>query len=471
MVGHNSGFRFAAGAAGAVGVLMAAGLFSPRALANIGETYGLGSRSAALAGAAGAWSDDAYSVYANPALMPLVTGEKRLALSFSLILMQPRLMDIDTVIVSNDYTSDLTTPKYGSVANDYRSTFGQALGLSYKLSADGHSMLGLVAYLPLSSVSYMDTGETYVPEYFLYRARTQRPQVDIAWAHEFSRAWRIGVGAHLGFSLTSNATAFLTTQANHPSTMRFSGNLQPKVGPYFAAHWAPTEEPDQLGVGFVVRAPVNSANNMTLKTAARIGALPAIDIIFNAMSALYYDPATAEGSVAWRLSPRWKMFLQGEYQFWSRFIGPSLNIESCTSGPDCGFIISNGSLPVVGYRNIIVPRMGHEIELGPTTMLRLGYAYRPSIVSSLPTGAGNYLDPPKHMITAGVGMLFKTFLGVESNNRLDLHLAFHRLESQTIVKTEGNELGTGTGPAKIGAPGYTAGGQVYGGGASLSWLF
>ena len=454
-----------------ISVITIAGMFASKTTrANIGETYGLGSRSAAMAGASGAWSEDAYTVYTNPALMPAV-ATKRLSLSFSLLMMEPRFTPISNVIVSNSYVADASTPEYGEVARDYRSTFGQALGLAYRLSPEGHSVLGLVAYLPLQHVSYMDTGETFVPEYVLYRGRTQRPQIDIAWGRELSPNWRIGIGAHLGFSLSSNATAFLTTQANHPSSMRFSGSLQPKVGPYFAAHWAPTGDPQEVGVGLVVRAPVNSANNMTLKTAARIGALPAIDINFGAVSALYYDPASVDGSVTWKWGPHWRSVLQSEYQFWSRFIAPALAIQSCTSGPDCGFIVSDGGIPTVPYRNILVARMGQELELGPTSTLRFGYGYRPSIRGDVPNGAGNYLDPPKHMITAGVGFQFKTFLGIESEHRLDVHAAYHRLVSQTIAKTPGDEAGSGSGDIKIGAPGYTAGGSVYGGGATLSWLF
>jgi len=97
--------------------------------------------------------------------------------------------------------------------------------------------------------------------------------------------------------------------------------------------------------------------------------------------------------------------------------------------------------------------------------LRLGYAYRPSIMANLPD-VGNYLDPPKHMLTAGLGWKFRSLLGFAIPTQLDIHGAYHVLVTQLIVKSLNDEFGYAG--YKIGFPSYSAGGAVFGGGVSVT---
>lgn len=464
------------------GILLAAAFAcgQPESLANVGEAYGFGSRSSGLAGAAAAWGFQGYSAYANPAGLPISTDglglvrkgqAERLAVSFSIMGADPMFLPIEDVVIENTYESDKM--RSGDVDTNYRGTFGQALGLAYRVSESSSFTLGLTTYLPINQVAYMDTGETYHPEYVLYRARTQRPQFDFGAGIALSSALRVGAGLHIAYSLTSSANVIVRTTAGKPSSMRFAGTLKPKAGPYLGLLLTPASKPEDFSIGAVLRFPVTSDNRMSMQTAAAIGAFPAIDFNFSAMSALFYDPLTVELGTAWQHAPGWRLYLQGDYQVWSKFSAPAIEITngcSDVSDPSCGVPLTPSDLPRFPYRNILIPRIGEEFAIGGITW-RLGYAYRPSFLSAVPEGAGNYLDPSKHMVTIGAGLHFENFLGLNAPADLDLHFLWHQLVRQQVAKAPGDETGAGTGDLKIGAPGYDAGGKILGGGVSLNWVF
>lgn len=450
------------------------------AQANVGQEFGFGPRIAALAGAGAAYDFGAFAAYNNPAGLSF-SGDKRMLVEFGFISMTPNFTSINNVIVENTYTSDKIT--YSDVDNDYRSTQGVELGLTYRVLPNFYNLTtGIVAFLPIQQLAYMDTGETFVPEYVLYRARTQRPQVEFGVGMDLTPRIHFGAGLHFAFTATSAGTVFLQTDPTKPSTMRFTASLKPKVAPVLAFLYTsepatPEEEP-RFTLGAVVRFPLTSDNSMYLQSGARaFGSFAALDFDFNATSALFYDPLSIELGSTFKETPRTRTFVQLEFQGWSKFQAPALNIqnptnESCGGGP-CGVTISPGQNPTFPYRNIIVPRIGQEYYIGRWT-LRAGYAYRQSIFDDNgtgPTGAGNYLDPSQNIFTAGVGYHFLHFLSFEVPCDVDFNFAYHALITQHITKTPGDENGNGTGDLKIGAPGYDAGGNIVGGGVSLSLAF
>lgn len=468
-------------------------LSSATAQANVGEAFGFGSRTAALGGAGVSFGYGGFAAYHNPAGLPF-EGDKRLLVDVSVLAMVPKFLPIRNVIVENAYTSDKVT--FSDVEEDYRSVIGQQFGLVYRLFPKTLNFtFGVAAYLPLQQVAYMDTGETFVPEYVLYRSRPHRPQIEIGVGGDLGRGFKAGIGFHLAFALTGSGTVFIQTDATKPSTMRFAASLKPKIAPTLGllyaydrpgsprsgdsldASAAPSDGP-LFTLGAVLRLPVSSPNNFFLRSGARaFGSFAALDFNFKALSALYYDPLALElgGSIA--EGSRARTVFQLEYQRWSKFESPALFIqdpknESCGDSP-CGVNISGGKNPAFEYKDILVPRIGQELVMGQerSVTLRAGYAFRPSIFKFLPTGPGNYLDPPKHIFTAGLGFQFKRFLHFDVPCTLDLNVAWHQFLTQQITKTPGDENGNGTGDLKIGAPGYEAGGKMIGGGVDLSLAF
>src|SRR4051812_31446934 len=117
----------------ALGCALFAAVLAQNASANVGEIYGYGSRNAALAGATGAWSEDGFAAFTNPAALGLVDN-RTVHLTVGVLLMEPRFTAIGNVVIDNTYTSDETVPRFGNGDTDYRTTFGQVVGLAVKIS-------------------------------------------------------------------------------------------------------------------------------------------------------------------------------------------------------------------------------------------------------------------------------------------------------------------------------------------------
>ncbi len=453
------------------------GVIPSTSYANVGDMFGFGARTASLAGADVAGGFDGYAAYSNPASLarPQV---KRLVLSYGIQYAQPVFMDISGVLVQNNFNSDADT--YGNVDTSYKSTFGQSVGLSYRLFPEFHDFtFGVVTFLPLIQTAYMDSGETYVPEYLLYRSRSQRPQFEFGFGSSVGNGFHVGLGLHMAFSLTSNATVFLQANPARASSMRFTSTLKPKLSPYIGFLFIEPTEEQKYSAGIVVRAPVSSPNAMVLNSGARVlGNFAALDFNFKANSALYYDPGTIELGGVIKTGPRERTLVQLDYQFWHLFQSPALIIENpsvtqCTDpiSSQCnppGITISPTLSPTLNLRNILIPRIAEELTF-EKLVLRFGYAYRPSIFSGPPTEVGNMLDPSKHILNAGVGFQFKKFLDYDVPCTIDLNVSYHQLVSQTVTKSPGNE--TGAAGSKVGSPGYTAGGRIFASGVALTMAF
>jgi hypothetical protein len=458
--------------------------------ANVGEFFGFGSRVSALGGIGVAGNAGAYAAYHNPAELS-AHRDKRLLFSWGLVYMQPRFTPITNVVTQNRFTADGQST--GDVDTNYKNTFGQEIALSYRLFPEWKNLsFGLVAFLPIESVAYMDTGEAYVPEYLMYRSRTQRPQIELGFGADMGKGFHLGFGIHTGFALTSNATAFINTTAGTASSMRFTSSLKPKAAPYFGilyqspVHLEAGIRTPQFTLGSVVRLPLASDNTMTLSSAARVfGDFAAVDINFPASSTLFYDPLTVEVGGSAQHSSWGRIYGQIEYQRWSRYQTPALLIAdpsttNCRNqdGTPCNTVsITPGQTPPVQFVDIIVPRVGEEITLNERCVVRVGYAYRPGMVSKSSADVGNYLDPAKHMVSAGVGFKFDHFLNFEVPTQLDFNLAYQYLVKQHVGKSPGNEA-AGNSPtqanladAKIGSPGYDVGGNLLGGGVTLTLAF
>ncbi len=453
------------------------------ASANVGEAFGLGAQIRSLGGASGASggtsiSTDPFATYHNPAALGLgMPSGRRLSVSFGLLGMNPQLLPIRQVIGANSFTSDAAAPGTRSdfPNTSYRATLGQELGLAYRFfSQNSRSLtLGLATYLPLSQLMYLDTGHPYQPEYPLYRARTQRPQIHVALGGEFAPGWRLGAGIHMAFALTAKATVFLAGDpARGASWMQFESSAKPKLSPYVGALYTapPAQEgaPAPYALGAVIRFPNRSLVEMDMNSRASFfagGVAP--DFNLRASSALYDDPWTVELGGAWQETDTLRGYAQVDYQLWKAYLPPALQVDTQNPALGLGVILANGWLPSVAFQNIWLPRVGQELALSDSSTLRLGYAYRPSILAQLPQKAGNLLDPPKHQLNVGYGLKFNTTLGWDIPSQLDLNLSYQALITQQITKSPGNEIGDLT-DSKVGFPGYQAGGKVWGGGMTLS---
>ncbi len=435
-----------------------------RAHANVGEAYGLGSRHGALVGIGASEMDTPFAAFTNPASLSREvdtqasgaststgTSNKRFWAGIGLIVMDPSFTPIDGVIVSNDFVSGQNSAPR-SVDTNYQASIGQVVGLNYVVAPELWNLgVGVTSYLPLQQIAGFDSGEPFAPEYPLYRSRMQRSQFGVGIGVQPVRGVRFGAGFHVGYKLTGGTTLYVTTENGKPSSMRFVAETRPKASPYFGAMADLTES---IRAGLTVRLPLATTGDFQIRSTARI--VGEFDLAFSSGSTLIYDPLSVELGTSWKQSERSVTHVQLDFQRWSRYEIPAFEIRNPTASecdPACGLAVSPSINPTGSFRDIWVPRIGHELGVGERTTLRMGYGYRPSILGALPTGQGNLLDPGKHMFSVGAGFR----LG-DGSWSLDTHLAYHLLETVRVTKS-------GT---EIGAPGYEAGGKILGGGVSLS---
>ncbi len=432
-----------------------------------------GARAQAIGGAGAAWGDESFAAFFNPArLTQHSSGRFNLGLSGQGQIHQ--FTPIKNVVVENAYISDQF--RRDNVDTSYRNVLGQAIGANLLIAPSLWNLsAGVTTFLPVSQVAYLDTGEPLIPEYVLYRARQQRPRIHAGLAVEPITGLSVGAGMQIGFSVTSRATVFLQSGANHPSTMRFIASMKPKASPYGGIFYTSKEQVFTSGVVF--RMPLKSSNYLDLQSSARAfgNSFVGLDFNFSGTSAFFYDPMSLEVGSSVLYTSQTRLIAQVDYEVWKDFQAPAVEVlDPRTSGcgsANCGINISPGLALKYPLRNIWVPRIGHEVYFGESNRYttRAGYSYRQGIFSALPTGAGNYLDPDKHIVSLGFGIKFQNLLGHAIPWGVDVYGQYQSLVKQVIRKTPGDELGAGSGDLKIGAPGYETGGKIYGGGATLTF--
>ncbi len=428
--------------------------------------YGFGPHSAALAGMNAVASSDGFAAYTNPARVGKGLSKKKVfRAGYGVSLLVASFEPISDVIVENPVMSSTSTNRYSDYDPSVSDGLGQWIGGEYLIMPDKNLAIGFASFIPLNGLAQIDTGPIYHPEYVLFRTRWQRPKIAVSGSYAPSEFVRLGAGVDVGFSAAANADIFLQAGAGNASDQRLTTKMKPSISPLFGI------EIDAGGfeVGGVFRW--EQKTDLTLETtggARLFGSLNAsVDFGYTSKSMLAYDPFSFEFGIKTPPLGPFRGLFELDYQLWSKGTLPPALINTAVNN-DCQNVPSGGTCnsfqptitPDGTTRDILIPKVGAEIDAG-AVVLRTGYSYRPSVFTGLPTGAGNMIDPSRHLFAAGIEIPVKDFI------KVDIHGQVQSLVHEVVIKTDGNEFGNGTGEQKIGAPGYPIGGTVYGGGLSV----
>lgn len=449
--------------------------------AGVMRTSGIGARSSALGGIHVTGQKDGYGVAHNPASL-----DNELRVSWGMMWLDPQFNPISQVVVANAYTSD--TFRRGNVDTDYPSVFAQAIGLSLGLFDNPSTLwglsLGVTAILPLDTIAEIDTGENFVPEYLLYRSGAKRPEFFAGFGMEPIKNFRVGAGVQTGLAIDAETNLFLQNSVDRPSSLRLKTRAKPRLAPYFGLMASLNEKTD---LGFNFRLPLKSELKLYLTPTARVFGNTGAGLDFNvtAGSSLFYEPASAELGGSWKhgfFGSQGQLFLQANYEIWKPFEPSAIRITNtstsrCEDPTYCGINFSQGRAPDLKIRNILIPQIGEAIEWTDKDTLRVGYSFRPGIVSkgSEDQAVGNALDPDSHRFSLGYGRKFSRIFGSQSPLSLDLSISYQKLVARNVKKSAGIENGIGgvssSQNEKIGSPSYTVGGYLLGAGLTLSLVF
>jgi hypothetical protein len=357
--------------------------------------------------------------------------------------LHPQFGNIENVVIRNYKTGGIATPVSGSVDQVYPDVFAQTLNGQFLLSEESKATLIVKSFLPLNSLAQMDTGNTNLPEYVLYRAENQRPRMMAMGEMNLSDSWRAGLGFDLGFGVSAEATIYLQSGAGKYSSQRISASIRPKFIPLALI--------EHEGYRLLVKG--ENKIDFAFKTNAGASVFSTLsagfDVSYSTNSALFFDPWTFELSKQYGLSAvgldTWNLGLGISYQLWTGYQARAAVIE------DVSGTFSNGLAPAFKTRNLLVPRVSLEKRF-QSSRWELGYQFKDSIFNSTPSGNGNYLDPPRH--TGVIGAIFPISSGWEFGANLQVA----RLTPQSVVKSDATD---------IGGPGYEALGWLYGGSVNL----
>lgn len=432
--------------------------------ANVGDQFGFGV-SSARSGTSSPGYDLEWAAYTNPAFLAK-PGERQFSFGFSLMYSKTDFSPISGVVVENTFVSDKRREDSVDVAQ--RDTFGQAIGARVQLVPDWWNLsAGATIFLPLAQTAYVDTGERYTPEYFLYRARTQRPQIIAGLAVNPLDGLYVGGGIQVSLNLTSRADVFLNTNPAKPSSSRFQSSIQPRALPHFGVGYEPQGTfLEGTAWSAVLRTAATSSSYLTLNSGARVfGDNGAFSFGADSYSALYYDPLTVEMALALPHFGWGRLLIQVDYQGWAPFRVPAMSIDNpqtgtCETQPYCSNQVTPSSVFETKFRDIWVPRFAEEVAFG-NSILRAGYSYRPSIIASSPVANENYVDPNRHSISLGYSHKFPNLF--KNPIRLDASFHVQILEASHITKTAAAD----STEDPIGYPGYDVGGTVFGGNLGL----
>lgn len=398
---------------------------------------------------------DGASIFQNPASLSRPSTGK-FEFLWSLIWAEPQVTEISSVLVENSTNSDRNYT--GNVDTDYPTVIGQAIGLNYQWTKSPiKPAFGFLTYLPIDRFAQLDSGEPFQPDYVLMRSRLQKPEFHFGGSIQPSNEFRVGAGVQLGATLNSKTSVFLQSNSNtaNSSSMRISASMKTKASPYFGVQWEPTRT---YLTGLNVRLPLSNPETFQVRASARtIGNVAALDFNYSALATAYYEPLSVEWGNRLELTPDVVVLGQVDYQAWSRFEAPQLEIEPPSTtqcAPNCGVQFAPTRYPSFTARDAFIPRVGMEIRA-----FRMGYAYERSIFKNDDSSnANNMVDPNKHRFSAGYRFMGTSFLETDLPWTIDFHALWTYLERQTIRRAAG----------ELGSPGFEVGGNLFGAGLSLN---
>ena len=280
------------------------------------------------------------------------------------------------------------------------------------------------------------------PQFSLLGDRMQSVTVQAGLGLDLGYGFRVGVGFSALAAIAGSVIVATDT----------SGNVGTKVDDQLVASYAKSfgasyDIGESYRVGVAYRSSLEARFSVTIEV-HDLGTL--VVPPFNIAGLAQYDPAQVAFEVA-RVRGPVRAAVGVTYKKWSSYPGgPEATVLCPPEHADCKALVPAPP----GYHDILVPRVGAEIDLdqgrGYALRLRAGYFFEPSPVPEQ-TGIGNGFDNARHVLTAGYGIELSEPI---APLRFDAFGQFHQLVPRTHTKDASID------PASAGYPKAETGGHV-----------
>jgi long-subunit fatty acid transport protein len=371
--------------------------FASVARANPWDLYGFNPRALAMASAHTAFADDFTAVYYNPAALTMAS-EAGFGIGFSAS--RPNLsLRFDK---TDRTVRDLAPPRSDGF------TFGSLFPLGGR-AVKNRVVFGLAFHVPTRSLLNGQSLDPQTPHWYMYQSLPSR-LVAMLGVGVLPFDW-LSFGASVQFlaGVTGSLDYELDIVAGRFSRKNVVFDIEPQVAPLFGLEVRPFRG---LRFGFNYRASIQT--NVSLPVALDLTSVAR----FNVMTAfnVQYTPHQFCLGASYAIDDLGlRIAADATYALWSKAPDPSVDSSiqvggDLIEGTGLGSVL-NAPAPgqerkvQLGFRDIIIPRIGIEKDLGPFA-LRAGYALRPS-PAPLQTSGTNYVDATTHQLSIGAGYAFK----------------------------------------------------------------
>ncbi|MFZ4714130.1 MAG: hypothetical protein ACOYL6_10475 [Bacteriovoracaceae bacterium] len=413
---------------------------SPFAKANFPEMFGASSSTSGLANQFNDDEKDPSNNYYNPALLAF---SKRPSFQITGNYNKTAFNKIDGVITRNTVNSEST--ENGSVNTNYPALYSNSYHLSLPILKENGNKFAMSLFAPATSFQEMSSGDTFTPEYVMYRARNTRTTLHLNFIMPLDNGWSWSLGAFSGMQISGETEiAARYNGSGKNSTAKMKAVAKPSLSPIVSLA-------RRLSDGtFILTYQHQMKNKMRIHSvgSTRDTALN-FPYDFTMDSLVYFDPATLRVGETWKI-PQGKFFTSLEFQYWKSYSPSIITVQQ-----NGGFIVGTGDYGKVQTRNIIIPKVGYEFHLSEGLKAQMGLGYRPTPLKGDFSGPGNSVDVNAFIYALGLSSGFKFF---EKAVEISGSLQVYDLQDKKVVKTPGNEEGNSG--SKVGSPGYTVGGTI-----------
>ncbi len=417
-------------------------LFLPlSSMASFPEFFGTGPTTSGIGNQANGQVNDPANIYYVPAM---AAWADKITIGATMSATTHDFEPINNIVTENSTTGETgTSTKTGNANTNYEDTFNTSVHLLFPLRYKEAGALGLSYFAPVGSLAETNSGNPKLPEYSLYRARYKRTQLHLNYALPLGENWAISAGAHLGFQVSARVNTQVSLSSNYGSNASAKTEINPSLGAILSVAYRNEQQVSYLTFQQEMKS------NLEAVATGDISDPPLTLINVGLESMIYYDPHILRLGNSYRFEA-FELITSLEYQLWENYEAPLIEVNNLG-----GTVKASDRYEQLKLKNIFVPKLGAIYHLNDQLLLRAGLSYRQTPFDSDFSGAGNTIDADVFMLSSGLSYDF-TFWGKAI--QLGASVQYHQLMEETVVKTAGQENGA-TGP-KIGAPGYTIGGNI-----------
>lgn len=425
-------------------------VLSWKAKGNFGEFFGSSSATSGLAGQTNYYANDPANNYYHPSLLGFAN---KVGVNFNTYYVEHDFDDISNVLIRNSQNSDSNLT--GDIDTNYEGVLYGTIHAVLPIMKSSGNKVGISVFTPISELAEINTGDPFLTEYVMYRARYKRTVAYANLAIPINKRHAFSLGFYTG--VQANSDIFLRASVGDPNFntyARVKANARPSIAGILSYTFLAEPHTFSLTLQQEMESQLET-------TTVGNNSAPSVFLNFGLESLLYYDPYILRMSYGYN-KKLFKFLATLEYQVWDQYKTPVVRINQ----NDSSTINSSKDFETIDIRSVFVPRLGFMYDWSDKLGSLLGIAYKPTPFESDFSGAGNSVDTDSIIYSAGLTYNFNLF---GKRSEVSFSTQYHALMRQSITKSSGDELGSAG--SKIGSPGYSIGGAVINSSVGLKMYF